>query len=99
MFLGKVIGNLVASRKHEDLQGVKLLIIQPLNHRRLPVGPAIVAVDSLRAGPGELVFLEDGREASFTLPNTFVPVDAAVVGIVDQIDVTDGKGYNKNQES
>ncbi len=98
MFLGKVIGKLVASKKCEDLEGVKFLIIQPLNHQRLPSGPPIVAVDTMRAGAGELVFLEDGREASFTLPTTFVLVDAAVVGIVDQIDIADAEGYNKSQD-
>jgi ethanolamine utilization protein EutN len=55
-------------------------------------------VDTLRAGPGELVFLEDGREASFTLPTTFVPIDAAVVGIVDRVDIMDGEGYDKSQD-
>jgi ethanolamine utilization protein EutN len=97
--LGKVIGTVVASKKYADLSGVKFLIVQPLNHRRQPKGEPIVAVDTMRAGPGELVFLEDGREASFTLPTTFVPVDAAVVGIVDMVDVTDGMGYDKSRES
>ncbi len=99
LFLGRVIGTLVATEKHNDLQGVKFLIVQPLTHQQRPKGDAIVAVDTMRAGVGELVFLEDGREASFTLPTTFVPVDAAVVGIVDLMDVIGEKGYDKRQEA
>ena len=87
MFLGKVIGTVVASQKYQGLEGVKLLVVQPLDRTRKPVGDPIVAVDTQQAGPGETVFLEDGREATYTLPVQFVPVDAAVVGIVDQVDI------------
>ncbi len=76
---------MVATRKYDDLEGVKFLIIQPVNHRHKPIREPLIAVDTMRAGPGELVFLEDGREASFTLDKSFVPVDAAVVGIVDSV--------------
>ncbi len=98
MFLGKVIGTVIASHKYKDLHRVKFLIVQPLDHRRIPCKDPIVAVDTMRAGLGELVFLEDGREASFTLPTTFVPVDAAVVGIVDLVDIADGKGFDKSKD-
>jgi len=98
MFLGRVLGTVVANRRYPDLEGVKLLIVQPLDHRRKPKGEPIVAVDRFRAGPGEIVFLEDGREASFTLPVTFVPVDAAVVGIVDRIDAEDAPAYVKGAD-
>lgn len=87
MFLGKVIGTVVAEIKYEGLKGIKLLVVQPLNRNRKPVGDPLVAVDTQRAGPGDIVFMEDGREASYTLPVQFVPVEAAVVGIVDQVDV------------
>ncbi len=87
MFLGKVIGTVVASTKYPGLEGIKLLIVQPLNSNRKPVGDPVVAVDTQQAGPGDTVFMEDGREASYTLPVQFVPVEAAVVGIVDRVDV------------
>ncbi len=86
MFLGRVMGTVVATQKHPGLEGIKLLVVQPLNHRLEPSRDPLVAVDTMRAGPGELVFLEDGREASMSLPTTFTPVDAAVVGIVDRVD-------------
>lgn len=87
MHLARVIGALVATQKYEGLQGVKLLIIQPLDKRQQPAGQPLVAADSTaQAGPGELVFFVASREAALTLPNTFVPVDHAIVGIVDEVD-------------
>ncbi len=87
MFLGKVIGTVVATRKYPGLEGIKLLIVQPLNGNQEATGDQVVAVDTQRAGPGDTVFMEDGREATYTLPVQFVPVEAAVVGIVDLVDV------------
>ncbi len=86
MYLGRVMGTVVAERKYEGLEGVKLLIVQPLNHRYEPTGDPIVAADTVRAGPGELVYLTQSREAAQALDPSFVPVDAAIVGIVDQLD-------------
>ena len=97
MFLGQVLGTVVASARYPGLEGVKLLIVQPLDHKRKPKGSAIVAVDTFQAGHGEIVFLEDGREASFTLQTTFVPIDAAVVGVVDMVDTVDSAGYHKGR--
>lgn len=85
MFLGKIIGTVVASEKYKGLEGIKLLVVQPLNRNKKAVGEPIVAVDTQQAGPGDIVFMEDGREAAYTLPVQFVPVEAAVVGIVDQV--------------
>ncbi len=89
MFLGRVKGTVVATRKDPSLEGIKLLVVQPLNHRLEPSRDSLVAVDTMRAGPGELVFLEDGKEAAFSLPETFSPVDTAIVGIVDMVDAKD----------
>lgn len=87
MHLARVTGALVATQRYEGLQGVKLLIIQPLDKRQQPAGQPLVAADSTaQAGPGELVFFVASREAALTLPNTFVPVDHAIVGIVDEVD-------------
>lgn len=86
MYLGRVIGTVVAERKVEGLDGIKLLVVQPLNHRREPAGEPIVAADTVRAGPGELVYLTQAREAAQALENAFVPVDAAIIGIVDELE-------------
>ncbi|HET9754449.1 MAG TPA: EutN/CcmL family microcompartment protein [Myxococcales bacterium] len=87
MYLGRVVGTVVAQRKAEGLEGHKLLLVQPLDHRREATGPLEVAVDTVRAGRGDLVFLVGSREAALALSPSFVPVDAAVVGIVDRVAV------------
>jgi ethanolamine utilization protein EutN len=88
MQLARVIGTLVATRKAEGLEGVKFLIVQPLDKQRQPLGEPVVAADgTAQAGPGELVFMIGIREAALALPVTFVPVDHAIVGIVDEVDI------------
>lgn len=87
MYLGKVIGTVVAGTKVAGLAGQKLLLVQPLDHHQRPAGAAEVAVDTVRAGPGDLVFLVGSREAALALEESFVPVDAAIVGIVDAVGV------------
>ncbi len=88
MQLATVIGSLVATQKTVGLEGIKLLIVQPLDRDRRPAGEPVVAADATaQAGPGELVFIIASREAALALPETFVPVDHAVVGIVDEVDV------------
>lgn len=87
MQLARVTGTLVASIKADGLEGVKFLIVQPLNRQQQPEGRPVVAADGVHmAGPGELVYVVSAREASQALPNTFVPVDHAVVGIVDAVE-------------
>ena len=90
MFLGKVIGTLVATTACEGMAGVPLLWVQPLDSRGEPAGKPFVCADGTRmAGPGETIYWEASREAALTLEPSFVPVDHAVVGIVDdrQLDV------------
>jgi ethanolamine utilization protein EutN len=88
MQLARVIGTLVATRKADGLEGVKFLIVQFLDKHRQPAGEPVVAADgTAQAGPGELVFVIASREAALALPETFVPVDHAIVGIVDEVDV------------
>jgi ethanolamine utilization protein EutN len=90
VYLGQVIGTVVASTKYEGLEGRKLLVVQPLDHHRAPSGPVEVAVDATaQAGTGELVFLVGSREAALALSPSFVPVDSAIVGIVDSVDAKD----------
>ena len=87
MQLARVTGTLVASVKADGLEGVKFLIVQPLDRRQQPAGSPVVAADGVHmAGPGELVYIVGAREASQALPNTFVPVDHAIVGIVDAVE-------------
>lgn len=86
MKLAKVIGTLVASTKVAGLDGVRFLIVQPLDRDRRESGCPVVAADGVAmAGPGELVYMVASREAALACPDTFVPVDHAIVGIVDQV--------------
>ena len=87
MYLGKVIGTVVATAKYEGLEGYRLMIVQPITDEGENDGPEHVAVDATQAGVGDRVFLVGSREASLALDNTFVPVDAAIIGIVDSVDV------------
>jgi microcompartment protein CcmK/EutM len=87
MQLARVIGDVVATRKDEQLSGIKLLIVQPLSPDRQSVGRPLVAVDAVGAGVGEEVFFVRGKEASFPFHPAEPPVDAGIVGIVDHWDV------------
>ncbi len=88
MYLGKVRGTIVAERKYEGLEGRKLLVVEPLDHHMMPTGEMQIAVDTVRSGRGDLVYLVGSREAALALAESgpwFVPVDAAIVGIVDDV--------------
>ncbi len=91
MQLGRVIGTVVATRKYQGLEGVKFLVVQPLDRHGEPSGRPVVAADGVAmAGPGELVYVVGSREAAQALPETFVPVDHAIVGIVDAVEPVRG---------
>jgi len=83
MQLARVIGNVVSTVKNASLEGRKLLIIQILDGDLRPVGKPLVAIDSVGAGAGELVFWCRGKEASFALDGVEAPTDCTIVGIVD----------------
>jgi microcompartment protein CcmK/EutM len=87
MQLARVIGDVVVTRKDENLTGVTLLVLQPIGADGKDVGRTLVAVDSTGAGRGESVFFVRGKEASFPFYPTEVPADAGVVGIVDHWDL------------
>jgi microcompartment protein CcmK/EutM len=87
MQIAKVIGDVVVTRKDENLSGVTLLILQPLAPDGSASGRTLVAVDSVGAGVGETVFFVRGKEASFPFYPVEVPADAGVVGIVDHWDL------------
>jgi microcompartment protein CcmK/EutM len=84
VFLARVVGTVVATRKEDGLVGRKLLVIQPLGAEGRPAGRTLVAVDSVGAGVSEEVFYVRGREASFPFLPDDVPTDAAITGIVDE---------------
>ena len=83
MQIALVVGDVVVTRKDENLSGLKLLILQPLTPNREPAGRTLIAVDSVGAGVGEEVFFVRGKEASFPFYPVEAPVDAGIVGIVD----------------
>lgn len=86
MLLGRVIGTVVPCVRCEGLEGVPFLLVQPLDRTGGITGKPLVAADATRmAGPGELVTYEGGREAALALDPWFVPVDHAIVSIVDQV--------------
>ena len=88
MHLGRVIGTVVATRKNAKLEGAKLLLVQPIGSDCETLGPPLLAVDAVQAGLGETVLLViEGRAAVSVLRRRGAPVDAAIVGIVDQVDV------------
>jgi ethanolamine utilization protein EutN len=85
MYLGIVTGTVVAERKYAGLEGKKILLVQPVDEKRAAVGDVQAAIDTVQAGVGDLVYLVGSREAALALDPWFVPVDAAIVGIVDGI--------------
>jgi ethanolamine utilization protein EutN len=91
MQLARVTGTVVATIKVPGLEGVKLMLVQPLDRQQRPVGNQVVAADAVHmAGPGELVYIVASREAAQALSETFVPVDHAIVGIVDAVTELEG---------
>ncbi len=89
MQLAKVIGTVVATQKYEGLEGKRFLMIQPLDHHLEARGRPVVAVDAVQAGVGDLVHTASSREAALALDPWFVPVDCAIVGIVDAVTLTE----------
>jgi ethanolamine utilization protein EutN len=86
MYLGIVTGTVVAERKASGLEGKKILLVQPVDENKKPIGDIQAAIDTVQAGPGDFVYLVGSREAALALDPHFVPVDAAIVGIVDGLD-------------
>jgi len=85
MKFGKVLGRVVSTQKVESLEGVKLLLLQPLDEHKQNVGYPIVAVDTIRCGIGEFVYYETSKEASRVIETVMNPTDAAIMGIIDNM--------------
>ncbi len=90
MYLGIVKGTVVADRKAAGLEGTKILLVQPVDEHKRPIGDIQAAIDRVQAGEGDLVYLVGSREAALACDPWFVPVDAAIVGIVDGIGLPEG---------
>lgn len=88
MILGRVVGNAVCTLKITGTEGLKLLIVQPLNKKLEPIGTLQVAADVVDAGPGDVCVMVRSREAALAMPEVkFVPIDLALVGVIDQLEV------------
>lgn len=86
MLFGRVQGTVVCTIKYPDLEGVKLLVVQPLDRRLQPIGLLQVAADVVQAGPGDLCVMVRSREAALSMRDVkFVPIDLSLVGIVDEL--------------
>lgn len=88
MLFGRVKGTAICTIKYPGTEGLKLLVVQPLNKRLEPLGALQVAADVVHAGPGDLCVMVRSREAALAMPvEKFVPIDLALVGIVDELEV------------
>lgn len=84
MYLARVLGRVVATQRYPGLEGVALQWIQPLDEAGAARGRALVACATISSGPGDLVHFVDGREGALACPRPFVPVDAAILGFVEE---------------
>jgi ethanolamine utilization protein EutN len=88
MQIARVVGNVIATQKHRKFEGAKLMLVQPVTLDDQPKGPALLAVDSVGAGVHEKVLVViEGRAANDALGTKGAPVDAAIIGIIDSVDV------------
>jgi ethanolamine utilization protein EutN len=87
MFLGRIVGRVVSTMKNPSLEGKKILIVQPIDPDGKDHGEKILALDSVGAGSGEIVYCCRGREASFPWSPDEIPTDRTIVGIIDHVDL------------
>ncbi len=88
MLIARVIGDVVATRKHPSHEGLKVLLVQPLNLDGSDRGDAVVAVDSVDAGPGDRVLLAtEGFSAFTSVGRPMTPIEMAVIGVIDRVDL------------
>ncbi len=96
MFLARVVGNVVSTRKSEKLSGTKLLVVDPVDfEKQEPSGKQLVAVDSVGAGEDEIVLVVQGSSSRLTDTTRDSPVDATIVAIVDYIDIGERQTFAK----
>src|SRR5688572_15505510 len=90
MFLGKVVGTVWSTKKTPDLEGVRFLVVHPYDLEKEPTRNIVIVADRLGAGTGEMVMCAFGKAARTALGNQDMSIEAAVVGIVDRVDLSDG---------
>lgn len=95
MVLAKVVGTVVATRKEPSLDGLKLLLVRPLDEEGREIGGHLVAADAVGAGPDEVVLIAAGSSARQTVATDKRPVDAVIMAIVDSWAVGDRTKYKK----
>ena len=104
MFLAQVTGSVVATQKLASMVGQKLLVVEPLRvdvstrDQLRPTGRTLIAVDSLGAGPGEIVLVCQGSSARLTPETNNIPVDTVVIGIVDEVGIGERKVFQSGRE-
>src|SRR6267154_6650557 len=89
MFIGKVVGTIWSTKKSPDLEGVRFLIVHPYDLDKEPTRNIVVVADRLGAGTGEMVMCAFGKAARTAIGNQDMAIEAAVVGIVDRVDIND----------
>ena len=89
MFLAKVVGTVWSTKKSPDLEGVRFLVVHPYDLDKEPTRNIVVVADRLGAGPGEMVMCAYGKAARSAIGNQDMAIEAAVVGIVDRVDLQD----------
>jgi ethanolamine utilization protein EutN/carbon dioxide concentrating mechanism protein CcmL len=95
MLIGKVVGSVVATRKDEKLEGRMLLVVQVHDHQNKPMEQYVVAVDSVQAGPGDMVLYATGSSARQTTLTEGRPCDAVIMAVVDSWDLGGENVYEK----
>ena len=86
MHLGRVIGRVVCTRSLPGLRGEKFLLVRPLDEHREPCGETLVACDAVESGLGDVVHVCDGRESVYALHDPYVPIDATIIGHVEEFE-------------
>ena len=89
MFLGKVVGTVWSTKKTPDLEGIRFLVVHPYDLEKDPTRNIVIVADRLGAGSGEMVICAFGKAARTAMGNQEMAIEAAVVGIVDRVDITD----------
>lgn len=90
MILGRIVGDVWSTKKNERMSALRLLFVQPLGRDLNPVGEVLIAADEIGAGTGEMVIVTQGAPAMQAFERDKpIPVDAVVVGIVDNLDMTE----------
>jgi ethanolamine utilization protein EutN len=87
MKLGRITGKVWATVKDKKLDGVTLYVMQPVDEQGAPLGPELVAVDTIGSREGDMVFWVGGAEATFAFPQRQIPSDVTIVGLVDRLDL------------